>query len=88
MAISPSQVGFQADAKPDPSDAANAVLAVVEKMQQRRVEQRGVLQEGEMAGVGQDQQSGARDRGSDIFGVRALDRLVVVAVRHRHWRSD
>ena len=41
-------------------------------MQQRHVEQRGVLQEGEVTGVGQDQQSGARDRGSDIFGVRAL----------------
>jgi hypothetical protein len=40
-------------------------------MQQRHVEQRGVLQEGEVTGVGQDQQSGARDRGSDIFGVRA-----------------
>jgi hypothetical protein len=47
-------------------------------MQQRHVEQRGVLQEGEVTDVGQDQQSGARDRGSDIFGVRALDRLVVV----------
>jgi len=53
------------------------LLAVAEQMQQRHVEQRGVLQEGEVTGVGQDQQSGARDRGSDIFGVRALDRLVV-----------
>ena len=57
-------------------------------MQQLHVEQRGILQEGEVTGVGQDQQPGARDRGSDIFGACALDRLVAVAVRHQHWRSD
>ena len=36
---------------------------------------------GLLAGVGQDQQSGAGDRGGDVFGVCALDRLVVVANR-------
>ena len=61
---------------------------VAEEMQQRRVEQRGVLQEGEVAGVRQDQQSGPGDRSCDVFSVRALDRLVVVAVRHQYWRSD
>jgi hypothetical protein len=53
-------------------------------MQQHHIEQRGVPREGEVAGVGQISRSGARDRGSDMFGVRALDRLVVVVVRHQH----
>ena len=55
------------------------MLAVGEEMQQRHVEQRGVPQEGEVTAVGRISRSGARDRGSDIFGVRALDRLVAVA---------
>ena len=60
------------------------MLAVGEEMQQRHVEQRGVPQEGEVTAVGRISRSGARDRGSDIFGVRALDRLVAVVLRHQH----
>jgi hypothetical protein len=65
-----------------------SLLTVAEEMQQGCIEQRGILQEGEVACVGQDQQSGSRARGGDVFRVRALDRLVVVAVSHQHRRAD
>ena len=48
----------------------------------------GVLQKGEMADVGQDQQPRMRDRRGDIFGVLALDRLVVIAVDDEDRRVD
>ena len=57
-------------------------------MQQGCVEQRGVLQEGEVACVGQDQQSGSGDSGGDVFRVCALDRLVVIAVSHQRRDAD
>ena len=41
-----------------------------------------------MAHVGQDQKAGVWDRRCDIFGVCALDRLVVVAVNDDNGRVD
>jgi hypothetical protein len=63
-------------------------LLVVEEMQQREIEKRGILQEREVTGVGQDQQPSVRDRGGDIFCMCALDRFVMVAVDHQDLRPD
>ena len=48
-----------------------ARLLVAEEMQDREIELVGVLQEGEMAHVRQDEQAGVRDGRGDIFGVGA-----------------
>src|SRR6202047_3940367 len=60
----------------------------LQKMQQREVEQLRILQEREVAGVGQDQEAGVRDGRGDVFRVLALDRLVVIAVDDEHRRRD
>jgi Protein of unknown function, DUF488 len=49
-------------------------------MQDGEIELVRVLQEGEMAHIRQDQEPGVRDDCGDLFRMRLLDRLVVVAV--------
>src|SRR5271166_6834043 len=63
-------------------------LLVAEEMQDREIEHLRVLQEGEMAHVRQDEETGMRDGRRDIFGVLALDRLVMVAVDDQDGRVD
>ncbi|NWA81761.1 hypothetical protein HX783_03150 [Pseudomonas sp. D2002] len=58
-------------------------LFAVEEVQQCGIEQRRVLQEGEVAGVRQNQQPGAGNGRGDVLGVFALDRFVMVAVHHQ-----
>src|SRR5271157_2786438 len=63
-------------------------LLVAEEMQDREIEHLRVLQEGEMAHVRQDEETGMRDGRRDIFGVLALDRLVMVAVDDQDGRVE
>src|ERR1700674_4535751 len=63
-------------------------LLIAQEMQDCVVEESRVLQEREMARVGQDKQSGAGERCGDVFRVLALDRLVVVAIHHCHRGGD
>jgi hypothetical protein len=57
-------------------------------MQDGEIELVRVLQKGKVARIRQNQQPGVRDGRRDIFGVRPLDRLVVVAVHHDNRRVD
>jgi hypothetical protein len=56
-------------------------------VQDGEIELPRILQKGEMACVGQDQQPRVRDHRRDIFGVLTLDRLVMVAVGDEDWRG-
>ncbi len=62
--------------------------AIAAEIQQRGIEQHRILQEGEMADIGQDQQAGARYGRSDIFGVLAPDPFVMIAIHDQDGRLD
>jgi hypothetical protein len=64
------------------------LLPIAEEIQQRGIEQDWILQEGKMAGIGQDQQAGAGNCCGDILRVLALDAFVVVSVHHQDRRAD
>ena len=55
-------------------------LPIAEEIQQRGIEQDWILQEGEMADIGQDQQAGAGNCCGDIFRVLALDAFIMVSI--------
>ena len=57
-------------------------------MQDGEVELLRVLQEREVTHIRQDQEAGVRDRCRDIFGVRAFDGFVMVAVDDKDGRVD
>jgi hypothetical protein len=61
---------------------AQLSLLLAEEAQDRVVECDGILQECEMADIGEDQDSGAWNRCGDIVGMLPLDALVVLAVHH------
>ena len=58
--------------------AITGSLTLAEEVKQCGVEKRGILRKSEVAGIGQDQQTRAWNGGRDIFGMRALDGLVVI----------
>ena len=61
-------------------DPINPTSLLPQEPQQRRVEQRRVLQEGEVAHRRQDQLAGGGDRRRHMIGVLAFDRLIVIGV--------
>ena len=52
-------------------------LPAAQEMQDREIEKFRILEKGEMAGVGKDQEPGVWDGGCDVFRVFALDGFVV-----------
>ena len=69
-----STINFTAAAKTYPGATGEVPcsrgLLITEEVQQRGVEQHRVLQEGEMADIGQNQEAGAGNRRGDVFGVK------------------